>query len=138
MGRQYCFASDGKQRVSPLLPCWLRFHRLRSDSFQPSRRWELAGRFGDAEAPPVSGRGTRKLEGGGTSWRSGKVLTGRARLLRAAMAKNTKQTPLYNKSGINELQMARFSEAPRMSRRATFTRLTGGWRPPQQLGVVIF
>jgi tetratricopeptide (TPR) repeat protein len=63
-----------------------------------------------AEAPPPDAA-AKDLEQRGDTLRAEKAYLDALDYYRAALAKNPSSAPLYNKIGINELQMARFREA---------------------------
>jgi tetratricopeptide (TPR) repeat protein len=70
-----------------------------------------------AEAPPADAAAA-VLEERGDNLRAEKSYLDALDYYRAALAKNPNNAPLYNKIGINELQMARFNEARKDFERA--------------------
>jgi tetratricopeptide (TPR) repeat protein len=70
-----------------------------------------------AEAPPADAAAA-VLEERGDNLRAEKSYLDALDYYRAALAKNPHNAPLYNKIGINELQMARFNEARKDFERA--------------------
>jgi len=115
MGRQYLFCVL-LAAIFPTPSLLAQIHRF--DQTRSTEQVEVSSpAVRRAEAPP-SDAAPASLEERGDVLRSEKSYLDALDYYRAALAKNPNSAALYNKIGINELQMARFSEARKDFERA--------------------
>jgi tetratricopeptide (TPR) repeat protein len=115
MGRQYLFCVL-LAAIFPTPSLLAQIHRF--DQTRSTEQVEVSSpAVRRAEAPP-SDAAPASLEERGDVLRSEKSYLDALDYYRAALAKNPNNAALYNKIGINELQMARFSEARKDFERA--------------------
>jgi tetratricopeptide (TPR) repeat protein len=115
MGRQYLFCVL-LAAIFPTPSLLAQIHRF--DQTRSTEQVEVSSpAVRRAEAPP-SDAAPASLEERGDVLRAEKSYLDALDYYRAALAKNRNSAALYNKIGINELQMARFSEARKDFERA--------------------